>query len=45
MKCGAGKCGNSMKEMKPKKEPAMKCGAGECKNNCVNLKNYIYLIK
>ncbi len=25
MKCGAGKCGGSMKE-----KPAMKCGAGKC---------------
>jgi uncharacterized low-complexity protein len=30
MKCGTGKCGDSMKETKPKKEPAMKCGTGKC---------------
>ena len=36
MKCGAGKCGDSMKEPKKevkkevKKEEVMKCGAGKC---------------
>ena len=32
MKCGAGKCGDSMAPQKPikQKEPAMKCGAGKC---------------
>ena len=30
MKCGAGKCGASMENSAPKKEPAMKCGAGKC---------------
>lgn len=33
MKCGEGKCGDSMQIQKPvkvKEEPAMKCGAGKC---------------
>ncbi len=31
MKCGAGKCGDSMQTSKAvKKEPAMKCGASKC---------------
>jgi len=32
LKCGDGKCGDTMKEPKKvvKKEPAMKCGAGKC---------------